>query len=224
MKIYTIIALFFTACSFNISSFCNEHKSEIKIVCTAAIIPQQYELRKQQYIKTLNKLKSYGYASYVIESCQSGPTFLDSVCNHVCYTQSNDLAYINNKGMNEAISLQIGLKQFNFDPEDIIIKLTGRYSLETDEFITLIRTNPDADAFVRAWNSNDAYSGLFALRLKYFLDFLDIYINSGQPTLAFEHALGLYITKMQKIGTKIVYLPRVYSYLPVCSIFLPHRK
>ncbi len=216
--------LILVACFFNIPTLCNETKNEIRIVCSAAIIPQHYESRKQQYLKTLNKLKSYGYTSYVVESCQSGPTFLDTACDNVCYTQSNNPDYINNKGMNEAISLQIGLLQFNFNPEDMIVKLTGRYCLETDEFLKLIQENPNADAFLRAWGEGDAYSGLFALKLTYFLDFLNNYINSDQTTLAFEHALGAYITNMKKQGLKIVYLSKVYDYLPVCSIFLPNRR
>ncbi len=203
-----------------------KQKQTIRIVCTAALIPQKYEERKRQYIRSLKKLKEMGYDPYVIEPCQKGPTFLDEYCNHVCYTQSNNPAWARGKGnygINEAISLNIGLQYFNFDSEDIIIKLTGRYTLEKDEFIRLVENNSQADAVVRAWNEGDAYTGLFAIRLKYFIDFLNNGINIAEMErgpIPLEHFFGAYITKMRKKGAKVFYIPRVYDYLP---IWTPHR-
>lgn len=187
------------------------------LVCTAAIIEKNCEERKKQYIESLILLKKHGCNPHVIESCQQGPTFLDEYCDHVCYTQSNNPTYTN-YGINEAISLNIGLRYFNFDPEDIIIKFTGRYSLISDEFIKLVENNLDADAIVRAWNDGDAYTALFAIKLKYFLDFLSNNINFEMMEhrhTPFEHFFGAYITKMRTQGAKIIYLERVYDYLPI---------
>lgn len=192
-------------------------KKKIHFVCTAALIPQNYEARKNQYIESLLLLKKYGCDVYVIESCQSGPTFLDEYCDHVCYTQSNNSMYIN-KGLNEAISLKIGLRFFDFGADDMIIKFTGRYSLKSDEFIRLVENNPEVDAVVRAWADNDAYSVIFALKLKYFLEFLDnemIYEYMERLNWGFEHVFGTYITELRMRGAQIHYLPRVYDYLPV---------
>jgi hypothetical protein len=194
----------------------------IKFVCTAAIIPNNYDNRKQQYIKSLLLLKGHGIDAYLIESCQKGPTFLDEYCNHVCYSHTQNPRYLN-YGINEALSLISGLKFFGFDPDDTVIKFTGRYSLESDEFVQLVKNNADADAIVRSWDEGNAYTALFAIKLKYFLDFLENnidYEEMHQKSTPFEYFFGAYITKMRKRGAKIVYLPRVYDYLP---IWTPHR-
>lgn len=204
--------------------------NSIKILCSAALVPpsadhHQDVSRKEAYAKSLNTLKRYGLETYVVESIASGPTYLDEYCNHVCYTQSNN-AFIRNHGINEAVSMLIGLKHFNFKPDDMIIKLTGRYSLESDEFIRLVQYNSDVDAIVRAWSENDVYTVLFAIRAKYFLDFLDNYINFQrmyQENIALEHLFGAYITKIRNEGARIIYLPRVYDYLPVVGRFESHR-
>lgn len=190
----------------------------IRFVCTAAIIPRNYEERKKQYVKSLCLLKKYGIEPYLIESCATGPTFLDQYCSRICYTKTNNPA-LSNYGINEAISLLVGLKYFNFSPDDIIIKFTGRYSLESDEFIELVKKNPKADAIVRAWNDGDAYTALFAIKLKYFFDFLenDIDFNSmAQKNIPLEHCFGKYITKIRNQGANIIYLKRLYDYLPTC--------
>ncbi len=204
-----------------------QFNGNIKILCTAAITTQNYEQRKQQYIRNLILLKRYGCEIYVVESCQQGPTFLDDYCNNVCYTNSNNPSIT--KSYNEALSMNIGLNYFKFGPEDMIIKVTGRYALETDEFIRLVSNNSDADAIIRAWNQHDAYTGIYAIRAKYFSDFLNNhYLNymdiPEKQYYAIEHGLGNYVTIMAAKGLKIVYLPRVYDYLPICSIFLPNRK
>ena len=88
--------------------------SKIKIVCTAALIQDNYEQRKEEYIRTLTKLKEFGYETYVFESCTQGPTFLRQYCDHVCYTQTNN-PLISNKGVNEARSMVVGFMHYNFE-------------------------------------------------------------------------------------------------------------
>lgn len=188
----------------------------IKIVCTSAQKPQGYEERKQQYTRALSLLKNkYGYDFYLVESIANGPTYLDEYCKHVCYTHSNDASLVN-YGINEAISLKIAFKEFNFDPDTMIVKLTGRYPLENDEFINIVEQNLDADVIARTWHEGDACTGLFAIRFKYFIDFLENHIDFkkmekfGTPL---EHYFGAYITKIKKDGAKIVHLKKMYSFI-----------
>lgn len=207
----------------NLLSHSKYHPS-IKIVCTSALTPKNYEERKKQYIRGLSLLRDHGCDAYLVESIASGPTFLDEYCNHVCYTHSNNASLVN-YGINEAVSLNIGLQRFNFDPEDMIIKLTGRYPLESDEFIRLVEKNLDADVIARVWNEDDVCTGLFAIRLKYFLDFLNNYVDHARMdkyNIPLEHYFGSYVTKIKKEGAKIVYLPRMYDYIYVPSCF-PNR-
>ena len=93
---------------------------------------------------------------------------------------SNIHAYstgIRNYGINEAIALDIGLKYFKFDPDDLIIKFNARYTLKNDEFIRLAINNQEFDAIVFNMTHGRKYTALFALKLKYLLDFLDNRIN-----------------------------------------------
>ena len=206
-------------------TMCN---NPIKFVCTAALIPKEYESRKNQYINSLTLLNKYNCDLYVIESIANGPTFLDDYCKNVCYTHSNNTSILN-RGINEAISMKIGLKYFNFEPGTMVIKFTGRYQLKSDEFIKFVAEHMDADVIARAWKDNDAYTALFAMKIEYFLDFLDNYIDyqkwisysaSVFPT-PFEIYFGSYITKIKKEGAKIVYLEKLYDYMPIWAY--PYR-
>ena len=78
--------------------------TQINIVCTAALINEQYEIRKQEYINVTEKIKQFGIMPYIVESCKHGPTFLDSVSDRVWYSQTNDYS-LRNKGVNEAKAL-----------------------------------------------------------------------------------------------------------------------
>lgn len=201
-----------------------KNERSVYVVCTAALIPRGYEERRNQYEESLKKIKSFGYEPYVIESCAVGPTFLDTLSKNVCYTKSNNPNF-SNKGINEAIALRVGLEYFSFSPESMIIKLTGRYTLATNEFIELVKNNPQADVVARVWNARDVYTGIFAMRCKYLIDFLNNEIGDfnflEKNHVALEWRLGEYIEKLRGKGAKIVHLPRVYSYLPVAMPF--HR-
>ena len=201
----------------------------IKVLYTAAIIPRDYENRKNCYIRNLQMLKQYGCDVYVVESCQSGPTFLDDFCDHVCYTKSNDPSAL--PSYNETTSVKIGLEHFNFDHDEMIIKVTGRYVLETDEFISLVNANLDADLIARKWEDfqagggkqHDAYTGCFAIKVKYLHDIINNYyfkhafesyhIGSEVHLYAIEWALGDYIED-NKYLKKIIYIEKLYDYLP----------
>lgn len=197
---------------------------KIKVLLTAAILtgPEHkasFQERKMSYIKNIQLLKSYGCKVYVVESCQPGPTFLDSYCDHVCYTHSNNPEYC--KSWNEVQSMRIGFSHFNFKPDDMIIKITGRYVLQTDDFIKLVKKNLSADGICRLWGPGDAYSGLFALKTSVFLDMIDNHYIPHASTLdrgnyALEHGLGNYIS-YENDQLKMVFWPRIPSYLPRCG-------
>lgn len=196
-------------------------KTKIKVLFTSAIISgdEAYvEERKQDYIRNLQLLKSYGCDVYVVESCREGPTYLNEHCVQVNYTRSNDPNV--SKSRNEVSSMRIGFSHFNFQPDDMIIKITGRYVLQTEEFIKLVKDNIDADVILRMWDSDDAYTGLFAVRGRVFLDFMDNhYLNlMDDPGFdeSIEHELAKYVTRM-KDKLKVVFWPKIYDYLPRCG-------
>lgn len=187
-------------------------EAALKVLFTAAILDDNYENRKADYISNLQNLKAYGCDVYVVESCQAGPTFLDEYCEHVCYTSSNDPSQ--SKSYNEVNSMLIGMKYFNFESEDRVIKVTGRYVLEDGRFISFVKNHLDADVIARRWNEADAYTGYFAIKHKYFIELLRHYYQAytaGMKNYAIEHALGNYLT-LNKHRLHIVHIPQLYNY------------
>jgi hypothetical protein len=161
----------------------------------------------------------------MVESCQKGPTFLDDHCENVCYTQSNIYEHavgLGNYGINEIISIKIGLEHFEFDPNDMIIKFTGRYRLETTEFIDYVNNNLDADAVIRIWpEHNYAYTSLFAMKMHRFTEFLNtVDYEAMKQDISFEQILAHYIKKIESQGAHIIYWPKIYDYLPLCILGL----
>lgn len=229
-KIYMLCMLIGTTLSYAAGTYQSTNQAQknkrMKVLCTTAMVPPDKDrhqgiARKQRYIDTLILLKKFGCEIYVVESIASGPSFFDEYADHVCYTQSNDFT-LKNHGINECIAMKIGMDYFKFDPEDMIIKLTGIYALKTDEFINLINNNPDADAIIKPWNEKNAYTALFAIKAKYFLDFLNNYIDyewwkaEGRQTIIGEEDLfGTYVTKIKNEGARVVKIPRLYDYMPI---------
>ncbi len=146
---------------------------EIKIICTAALIDQNFEERKIEYINSLEVLSSYGYSNpYVIEAIKStGPTFLDNYSCKVIYTKVNN-SNLHNKGVNEAKSILEALKYLYIDDNDMLIKITGRYFFTSNAFLTLVKESPGFDGFIKTDSHNQVFTGCFALRYKHFKEFL----------------------------------------------------
>lgn len=112
--------------------------------------------------------------------------------------------------------MRIGLEHFKFDPETIIIKITGRYPLETDDFLHLVENNLDADVIVKTYHQDGDCTGLFAMRQKYLLDFLRNYLDfkkMEREMISLEWYFGAYVTKIKKQGAKVIYMEKMYDYI-----------
>lgn len=188
---------------------------ELRIVCTAALLDHQFDMRKKEYIKSLNTLANYGFKEnvYVVEAIKGvGPTFLDQHSKNVFYSKAHDFNVkdIRNKGINEARTLLDGLDYFNFHPNDMILKLTGRYRLKSNKFIKLIKQNPDVDIFVKVIHNGDwPITGCFAMRYRYMRDLLENldYRYMEENFVYIEHKVMEYINKMFKNKTaKIMFV------------------
>lgn len=166
---------------------CNGIESVVRIILTAALADRYYDLRKTQYLESFRLLKSHGYENvYVVESLKKqGPTFLDDCSSNVFYSQANNPHIL--PGYNEAITLLDALYHFGFDPEDIIIKLTGRHQFVSDEFLKYVHENPDGDIFVKAHNlqeqsPHEVHTLAFAMRCKYLIQMCE-WVKQIVPTL-----------------------------------------
>ena len=98
-------------------------KAEVRVILTAALTNNHFELRKNQYIKSLDILSSYDYQNpYIVEALKkTGPTFLDEYSTNVFYSTCNNPS-LKNHGVNEARSLLEALNYFEFADDDIILK------------------------------------------------------------------------------------------------------
>jgi hypothetical protein len=171
----------------------NFMRRRIHIVCSAAIIPVKAERRRQQYIRSMQILIDYGYNPYVAESCVAGPTFFDDYTKNVCYTMSNDDT-LRNKGVNESVSMLKGLESWNFDDNDIVLKLTGRYFLLSDEIIRLLEDDEDVDALARfeVMDRSSVLTGCYAMRcglMKEMYNSYD-YEKLEREMICIEHEVG----------------------------------
>ena len=187
--------------------------STIKFVCTAALIDQGYDSRKQEYTKGIEKIKQFGFMPYIVESCKSGPSFLDLLSDKVWYAKTNDFN-LRNKGVNEVKSL-LHFFEFNkFDDDDIIVKTTARYIFTDNSFLVYIINHPEYDAFVKDIQKTTKHKGMgiftgcFALKYKYFIQFLQQLSlqTMEKDTLSLETEFVKYLDlnkhiKICKLGT-----------------------
>ncbi len=192
------------------------YNSKIKIICTTALIDFNYAMRKEEYISSILILKNYGYEPYIIEACHpSPPSFFENYSQNVIYTNVNDYHLVN-KGVNEARSIIEGFKHFMFDENDMIIKLTGRYRLNSPYFLKIVEDNPEVDAFIKfdpgfPIPHGRAITGCFCIRYKYFNDMLSRldFVKMEQELIDIEIEVANYIHKMEQQGCKVMYIDKI---------------
>lgn len=173
--------------------------TQIYIVLTTALVPANYELRKQQYLESLMLLKKHGYPNpYIIEAVSKrGPTFFDDYSTNVFYATINNPA-AKYQGTNECKTLLEGLHHLNFDPDDMIIKLTGRYQMVSDEFFKIVANNLDYDAIVKKFNyDRGVFSSCFAMKCKNLIAMLEDFDYNAMENQAssFEWEIEKYLKK-----------------------------
>lgn len=197
MSIYKILLLL---CFLSQSTF-----PITRILLTAALTDVHYEFRKDEYIQSFNMLTSLGYEEfYIVEALKKeGPTFLEDFSPHVFYATVND-SDCKNQGVNESRTILEALDHFNFDPEDIIIKLTGRHRLISDFFIKTVENNPEYDAFITychdlypAWIDGMVPTMCFAMRCKFLREmYAEIdYYRMQQENIPIEWIVPAFITR-----------------------------
>lgn len=194
-------------------SIVNPTQSQVRLVLSAALTDNHFEFRKEQYIKAFNICAQYGYQNpYIIEALKKkGPTFLDDYSNNVFYASTNN-QHLRNKGINEAKTMLEGLAHFNCDPEDMIIKVTGRYHLLSDSFLRTIESNLNYDAIVKLNPLGHLLTLGFAMKYKHFKQMYESlnYYSLEHDFISIEVVCGEYIQHKSKEGSlKVLYLERL---------------
>lgn len=146
----------------------------MKIIYTSALICKLFNERKDEYIKSYNTLKNILDASNIsIVECflSEQKTFLNDLKKEVFYSGKH--INVNNKGVNEVLALKEFIKTLNYSDDEIIIKLTGRYLFLSSFFIENINKNSQYDIFVRNGVDNQFFCGCFAMKFKFFKEFIN---------------------------------------------------
>lgn len=144
----------------------NLYCQKIHILFGSALIHDQEELRKEEYLKGYYTLKDYGFNPWIIEATNISCSFYDTISDRVLYPQTNN-PNLKNKGVNEVQSFKTVLSKLPFNDDDIVVKLTGRYLLYEPFFLELIKGNPQYDSYVK-WIDDQIFTGCFALKWKHF--------------------------------------------------------
>ena len=152
-------------------------------IVTTSLIPNNYEIRKAQYIRTISQLiervEPYPFIKLVlVENNNNTSTFLDMFQDKclIYYTNNNSIDC--NYGTREIIDVQDCIKKFNIQDDDYIVKQTGRYFLAPscpffDELVNLQNTNYECIIKYGWWEKPspvkvaDCISGLLCMKAKY---------------------------------------------------------
>ena len=169
----------------------------IKIISTSALLSYKLSARVQEYIHAFQVLKNYGYVPYIIEAVHPGPnTFLNNHSKYVTYPNLFD-PNVKNKGVNEGRAILKGMDSFKFNAHDMIIKMTGRYYFNSNNFLCIVENNPKYDAFVKTDSYGQVFTGCFALRYQYFIDMLRRldFASMEKHMINIEAEVALYLKK-----------------------------
>jgi hypothetical protein len=181
-----------------------EKKPKVFFILTTCLLEQKFELRKKEYIDSINslihELSKYNNLEtfiYIVENNGHRHTFLNEFDSSsgipikVIYTNHNQIP-TSNKGLKELLDYLFILKECHeIDDQDIVIKLTGRYRVGEDcTFLNTLYNHYDQyDAFIRTGafmypsqrkNERDQYdclTGMFGVRTHIMRDNLEKYIQ-----------------------------------------------
>ena len=163
-----------------------------------------YEHRKATYIDCITKSLSQlpvQIKPIIVENNGTRETYLDTFSSNTCdvkYTNNNSVQ-CTHKGVNELLDIKNIIETYNIQDDDMIIKLTGRYSVLNNEFFNTVINNQDKDAFVKFFNvctlrfmDYDCVLGLFAIRCK----FLKVFWYSSNYAKSPEVEFSTFVKKM----------------------------
>lgn len=181
---------------------------DLRLVLTTALAPVYYEFRKEQYLETLGLLLSYGYGNscygqkpfYVVEAIEKSPTFFEEFTPYVFYATRNHPR--KNHRINEARNLLESISYFNFDADDMIVKLTGRYQPMNNSFFQILDNEKNYDAYIKLTDNGFAWTFLFAMRCKFLKNMLESidYLAMEKEGVMFEQVVAEYIKKKSQKG------------------------
>lgn len=167
-------------------------------ILTASLIQNGNQAkREQQYREAFQALKAslaefppIKAKIYIVENNGQRATFLDGLgADAVIYTDTNKSSEPN-KGNKELLDIKEVIRQQNIGPEDFVVKVTGRYSVQKGSAFmkALAERAPATDAIARfgsfasetapASKVPDVITGLVGVKAKYIAQIESAYGNS----------------------------------------------
>jgi hypothetical protein len=160
----------------------------IYFIITTSLIENCFELRKREYIQGINSVLDAtkdipNTKIIIVENNGKRDTFLDNFRDscEILYTESNNIE--NNKGHKEIVDVKICIYHYNIQPDDFVVKFTGRYFILTDGFFmnTIRNANDDftnIDAIIKygwwqdlkTYKIKDCITGLIGMKCKHVLN------------------------------------------------------
>jgi hypothetical protein len=173
---------------------------KIHFIVTTSLITDNYESRKEEYMRGINSLfnelnnysSSANCSVIIVENNGRRNTFLNELYPQakIFYTSNNKLSV--NKGIKELRDIYDTIVHYEIPDEDMIVKLTGRYIINKNScFIReLMSSTTKYDCMVKLGSiidyrnkvslldKFDCYTGLFALRSKYLKKDIPTYLSN----------------------------------------------
>ena len=191
----------------------------IYLILTASLTDRhegsKSDLRIEQYQSSITKTLEYLPAiiqPIIVENNGPRKTQLDHFVHRgkpvpVVYTTHNQEVH-RHKGTKEAMDLHAVIRQFHIQPNDMIIKLTGRYHMLSSAFFEeVIEQEKNYDAFVKFYGTcslqfetNDCILGCYAIRSIFLLLWNPHSIsNYSSAEVAFARYVRASITQLKEI-------------------------
>lgn len=173
---------------------------KFRFIITSSINTEEREARYISQIQSsLSVIKDLPFEVYLVENNGPRKTAFDNIQGvQLMYTGTNGCKSFERIGMKEFHDLLLVADKYEFDDEDIVIKLSGLYTLNGSSFLeTVIRLESQYDAFVKwydvirnIYRYDDCCLGLYAIRYKYLKEFNYIEMST-HPSM--EHIFAKYM-------------------------------
>jgi len=172
-----------------------------RFVITSSInTPEREQVYLKQIRRSLGAVAGHPFSVYLVENNGPRQTAFDAIEGvQLFYTHTNANRAFVRKGMKEFHDLVLLGDKYEFEDNDIIIKLTGLYTLENpNTFLkTIVEQEVYYDAFIKwmdvlqqKYMYDDCCLGLYAIRFKYLKEFNYIEMAT-HPSM--EHIFARYV-------------------------------
>tara|TARA_B100000945_G_scaffold312340_1_gene306780 strand:- start:1960 stop:2556 length:597 start_codon:yes stop_codon:yes gene_type:complete len=166
------------------------------ILVTSAEVDHLKEMRTKEYEQTIEWAKvkdKEGYNVVWLETISNTePSYLKG--QFPCYCTDNHNPNYQNKGSNLGMAMRKFFEDCEVD-DDYAMYLTGRYHFTKNTFFDIMEANPDCDFYGMNDGNDQYFTGCFAMKKKYMIDWLNKtnWHNVNANMINFEQTLWDYV-------------------------------